>query len=181
MHSRNPPSKACIARRRRVLATAIDAMTGLLFVISGIILAIAWMLFRTDLGLYDVGDTDALVGASLIASAVPAWFTWLSLRIQNVGSTPGQSWANLSVSTDKNSLSLRRQFRLLCHPLAVPVWSWITGTTALTDLPWLWLLPATITIIVLVGFLTSLTILIVRPRMSSLHDLIAGTKLIELD
>jgi hypothetical protein len=68
--------------------------------------------------------------------------------------------------------------RLATHPLALPLWGWLTLTALHSGLPWLWLPSAAVVIAVALAGLLSFALLLARPELSAIHDLIARTRLV---
>ena len=170
-------ARAFISRRRRLAAAAIDATGALLTVAAGIVVAAGWLLLRSDLGGTDVGDGDAVAAASLVGATLPAWAAWLSLRVRRDGSTPGQRRAGLLVARGAAMTPWLRQLRLAIHPLALPLWGWLALTALLSGLPWLWLPPLVAGVAVALAGLVSFALLLARPDLRAVHDLIARTEL----
>ena len=138
------------------------------------------LLLRTDLGRTDVGDGDAVAAVSLVTAAAPAWAAWMAARVRRDGVTPGQRRAGLRVSRrggERPAGAWRRQLRLAVHPLALPLWGWLTLTALLSGVPRLWLPPAFIATAVAFAGLLSFVLLLAEPQRRALHDRIARTRL----
>lgn len=167
-----------IGRRRRLTAAAIDATGALAAVAAGLVLAAAGLLLRTDLGRSDAGSGDAIAAVSIVGATLPAWAAWLALKVGRDGCTPGQRRTRLLVAPGAARTPWRLQLRLAAHPLALPVWGWFTLTALLSGLPWLWLPSAAVGMAVALAGMASLALLLARPELSAIHDLIARTRLL---
>lgn len=171
---------AILGRRRRLAAAAIDAATGLLALASGVVLSVAWLLPRTDRGREDVANGDALIAAALIGAALPAWAAWMVLSVRRHAATPGQRRVRLRVVPVEGARAYTRYVRLAVHPLALPLWGWLTLSAFLSGLSWLPLLPIVGGGVVALAGAVSLLMLLVRPALRSVHDRIARTELAPL-
>ena len=141
--------------------------------------ATVWLLLRTGFGRADVGGGDAVAALSVVGATLPAWAAWLALTVRRDGCTPGQRRARLFVELAAAAATTpwRRQVRLAAHPLALPLWGWLTLTALLSGLPWLWLPVAAGGMAVALAGLLSFALLLARPELSAIHDLLARTRL----
>lgn len=169
-----------LGRRRRLVASAIDAATGLLALAFGVVLSVAWLLPRTDRGREDVASGDAMIAAALIAATLPAWAAWTVLSVRRHAATPGQRRVRLRVAPVEGARAYTRYVRLAVHPLALPLWGWLTLSALLSGLSWLPLLPIVGGGVVALAGVVSLLMLLVRPTLRSVHDRIARTELVPL-
>ena len=181
MQANGAAADARVSRRRRLRAAAIDAATVLPPFVGAAIVTTGWLLLRTDLGRTDVGEGDAVAAVSLVAAAAPAWSLWLAARVRRDGATAGQRLAGLRVSRRADggpNGAWRRQLRLAVHPLALPLWGWLTLTALLSGVPRLWLPPAFIAAAVAFAGLLSFVLLLAEPQRRALHDRVARTQLV---
>ena len=107
-----------------LLALLIDWMALLLMIVVAGLLALGWLLLRTQAGRYDAPAGDALVAAALIGATAPAWTAWQAGRMYLRGATFGQARLGLAVEGGPR----RRVARLLLHPVSAPLWAWLTAT-----------------------------------------------------
>jgi hypothetical protein len=168
-----------IGRRRRLAAATIDAAGALAAIAVGAAVATAWLMLRTGFGRADVDGGDAIAAVSFVGATIPAWAAWLALRVRRDGCTPGQRRARMFVEPLPGAMSWRRQLRLAAHPLTLPVWGWLTLTALLSGVPWLWLPVAAGGMVVALAGVLSFALLLVRPELNAMHDLLARTRLAE--
>ncbi|MSQ41839.1 MAG: hypothetical protein EXR65_02230 [Dehalococcoidia bacterium] len=172
----DPPDRAGVTRRRRLLAPAIDAAIGLLALTAGLVVAAVWLLWRTDAGRLDARTGDAVAAAAAIGATIPTWAAWLALRTVRDRATPGQRLAGLVV-VERRRGHRAALLRLAVHPLAMPFWGWLALTALQSGVPWLWLPPALLAAAVAAGGAISLAGLLAAPRRPAIHDLLARTTL----
>lgn len=166
-----PPA---LSRRRRLAAVAFDLAPLVAALALALVVALAWLLWRTHAGRDDVRERDGLVAASMLAAVPPAWVAWLAPGILE-GATPGQRRAGLAVEARSTAARL---IRAAAHPLAVVPWAWLTVAMLALDLR-----PAAVAFgvdaaLVTLGGLASIVLWGARPGARALHDRLAGTRLV---
>jgi hypothetical protein len=162
-----------VGRRRRAIAVAIDAATLLVAAVIISTVAVGWLLARTDLGLLEVRDSDARLGAALVLAVPPAWLAWLLPGVLR-GATPGQRRAGLEVEGSV----VRRVNRLAFHPLALPLWVWLALTALAFGTPRLGVAVAFVAALVLAMAFGSFVLWVISPTSRALHDRLARTRLV---
>lgn len=128
------------------------------------VVAVLWMLARTDRGRYDLGTGDAVLAVSVFAAAAPAWSAWQWLRLS--------AGANAAVRHGERQ-SWRMWMLSALHPTLAPLWLWaslmalVTGVAALQLLAML-----TFTLFLTGGVLMagSVVLLLARPSAPPLHE-----------
>jgi len=163
-------------RRDRLVAAAVDGAALAAFEAVAFVLAVTWLLARTEAGAIDVRDGDAVVAASMLAAAPAAWIAWLALAAAR-GATPGERRAGLRVDSTPRRALLRQAAR----PLAGLVWAWLALFVLVTLGPWPALVPLIVAALIEVAGLASTALWLVRPTAPALHDRLAGTRLARTD
>jgi len=162
-----------VSRGRRAVAVGIDAATLFLAVVISSSVALGWLLARTDAGRLEVRDADARFAAALVLAAPPGWLGWI-LPGAVRGATPGQRRAELEV---RGSL-VARVNRLAFHPLALPLWGWLSLTFIALGTPRLAVAVAFVAAFVFALALGSLILWVISPTSRALHDRLARTRLV---
>lgn len=155
-----------IAARTRVewlAAWARGLLTLVGFGAASAVVAVAWMLARTDRGRHDLGTGDAVLALSLFVAAAPAWsaWQWLGLRRQQRAAN-GAGWPT------------RRLWLLTAiHPALVPSWLWATAMLLFTGVALL----GFAALLAFTMFLTGTALmagstvrLLLRPSAAPLHE-----------
>jgi hypothetical protein len=167
-----------LRRRQRAAAVIIDLgwLAGALAI--GSVVAVTWLLLRTDRGRFDPGDGEAIVASALIAAAVPAWLAWLTLSARLDAATPGQRASRLRVCTVRERRPAGPLLRLCAHPVAAPAWLWVGALAWIADVPILAALLLAIagTIVLMAG--VSAALVIRDPAARAVHDYVGGTVLL---
>ena len=195
-------SARTIDRRRRFAAAGFDLAGGFAATFVALVIAALWLLLRSGLGRDDTGEGDAVLALALVAAVAPAWTLYAGARLCRGGATPGQRRMALAVGAPAASAPFdglrvsgeilkpdvarepiaaprwRRGLRLAVHPLALPAWTWLTLSVALTGVPWLWTPVAAVAGAVALAGAASFALLLVRPSMPALHDRLARTALV---
>jgi len=173
-----PPS-----RGRRLRAVAYD-LTGLaLGVVLAFVAGVAWLLARSEAGGVDVADGDAALAAAVLLAVLPAWVAWGALgRVRERG-TPGQRAAGLEVVRESEGSrgvggGLRAGCAAVVHPLAVPAWLWLAAVVALAGYEVAALVPLALAGVAVLFGVLSFVLLLARPSMPSLHDQLAGVRIV---
>ncbi|MEZ4502858.1 MAG: RDD family protein [Dehalococcoidia bacterium] len=161
------------SRRARLLAAAIDGTALVAFEGVAFLVAVAWLLVRTEWGAIDVRDGDAVVAASLLAAAPAAWAAWIALEATR-GATPGERRARLHVTSTPRRALLRQATR----PLAGLAWGWLALFVLVVLGPWPALVLLVVAGLVLLAGLASMVLWLARPEAPALHDRLAGTRLV---
>ncbi len=168
------------SRRHLLLAWTYDLVTLLAATAGGSVLAIAWMLVRTDRGRFDLAAGDAVIALALTAAAGPAWTAWQWLRLWDEGVTFGHARARFAASEDSTGPSSqygrRQALALALHPVSLPLWAWLTAACFASGAGVLIAFAIVpLAVALLVGLLTvlSLVLLLVRPAGRPLHVWIA--------
>lgn len=167
-----------LSRRHLLLAWTYDLVTLLAATAGGSVLAIAWMLARTDRGRFDLAVGDAVIALALTAAAGPAWTAWQWLRLSDEGVTFGHArFAASEISARPSAQRGRRRALVLAlHPVSLPLWVWLTaacfasGAGALIALA---IIPLAVTLLVGLLMMGSLALLLIRPAALPLHMWIA--------
>ena len=148
------------------LASALAA-TGLI--------AVAWMLARTDLGRYDLGVQDAVFALSICLASGPAWSAWQWLRLRTDGATFGGRRTTIASDGGSHLVAsswFRRWALAAVHPTTLPLWLWATMVLTISGvdaLALLAVLPLTMFLTGGVLMLGSMVLLLVRPSAAPLH------------
>jgi hypothetical protein len=169
-------------RSRILAAAAIDAaLLGGLHV-GALLLAVAWLLARTDAGRVDVGEGDAVVAVAIAGAAAPAWIAWTLLITHRRLGTPGQRIVCIRPIPDWGVPQWSLYLRAMTSPLSLPGWLWMAATPLLAGMPvWLALPAALAAVAVLAASVGSLAIALVRPDARMLHDRLARTSLVVVE
>ncbi|MBX7111562.1 MAG: hypothetical protein K1X87_06920 [Dehalococcoidia bacterium] len=164
--------EAARSRARWLAAWGLDLLT-LLAALAGCgLLAIVWMLVRTDRGRYDLGTWDAIGALSLCAAAAPAWSAWQWLRLRDRGVTFGGREPSQPGEAAPASTS-RRALLAALHPAMLPLWLWVTAmlmTTGIAALAFVAVLPFTMFLTGALLMLGSMAMLLARPSAAPLHE-----------
>lgn len=137
------------------------------------LVAVLWMLARTDRGRYDLGTWDAIGALSLCAAVAPAWSAWRWLRLGDHRAT------ELTRSTDHESeppppaSPPRRWLLTALHPALLPLWLWATAMLMITGLrafAFVAVLPFTMFLTGGSLMLGSVVVLLLRPSAAPLHE-----------
>lgn len=158
-------------RVARLLALLIDWTALLLMLVVALVVALVWLLLRTQAGRYDVADNDALAAAALIGATVPAWAAWQAARLYLRGATTGQARRGLAVE----GAPWRRVVRMLPHPVSAPLWGWLMVTALIAKAP-LYELFIPIGIVALVLTVTGLSVFV--PYLRERFDGVTRTRLV---
>ena len=128
-------------RGRRLAAALLD--TGALLGAAGaaLLVALAYLLARTEAGRLDVGADDAAVAWSLLGAVLPAWTAWQWAHLRGEGVTAGG--ARLGVpprpSDEPGARGAAQQalryFSGAVHPVTAPAWAWAALTLVLLEVP----------------------------------------------
>jgi len=169
-------------RSRILAAAAIDAaLLGGLHM-GALLLAVVWLLARTDAGRVDVGEGDAVVAVVIASAAAPAWVAWTLLITHRRLGTPGHRVMRVRPVPDWGVPQWSLYVRAMTSPLSLPGWLWMAATPLLAGMPWWLALPAVLAAnIVLAGAAGSLVVALVRPSARMLHDRLARTSLVTVE
>ncbi len=172
-----PPAEP--GRSRILAAAAIDGVLLAALHAGALLLATAWLLARSGLGLLDVGNMDAAVALAVAGAVAPAWIAWTLLAARWQLATPGQRVARIRPVPTDGATRGALYVRAATAPLSLPGWLWAAATPLLAGLPaWLALPPLLGATGVAVTGVGSLGVLLVRPRARLLHDRVARTTLV---
>ncbi|MEZ4553999.1 MAG: hypothetical protein R3B59_08830 [Dehalococcoidia bacterium] len=151
---------ASMTRGAWLVAWGRDVSSLLGFATVSALVAVAWMLVRTDRGRYDLGTGDAVLAFSMFAAAGPAWSAWRWLALR--GGARGRGAAG------------RRVWLLgALHPVALPSWLWLTSTLLVSGAGVLELTAMVSFAVFLTGAVLmagSAVLLLARPSAAPLHE-----------
>lgn len=168
------PGVVLVTRRRRVAAVTLDLAVLAGFAAIASLLALVWMLARTEAGRYDLAIGDSTLAFALVLTAVPAWAALLAVDIAVFSATPGQRRMGLAVEG-----GTRRQFlRFAFHPVGVIVWCWLAVAANLATLPVAGLVFLAVAMTDLLGAVASVILAFRSPSARGAHDIMAGTRLV---
>ena len=155
------------------MSALYDLLTFGVWSAAGLALGVVWLFVRSSGGAVDIDVRDAQIATAIVLAMPPAWLAWFARGVLS-GRTWGQSRAGLLVE----GTGPRRALRFAVHPLAAPIWTWLTLVLLAAGQ----LLPAIATTIVLgavlLGGLVSLLGWVFRPGTRAVHDRIAGTRVV---
>jgi hypothetical protein len=169
-------SKSRPSRGQRFRAVARDLLPLATAEAVSIALVTVWLLVRSGAGGRDLPDLDAQLAAAALLAVPPAWLAWYASGISS-GTSSGQRSAGMRVQGS----SVRRSLRLVLHPLAVPLWTWLALLALAAGLPYLAIPLLLATVLVALGGLVSVARWALAPGRPGLHDVLAGTRLVVLE
>ncbi|MGE3960174.1 MAG: RDD family protein [Dehalococcoidia bacterium] len=141
-----------------------------------VVAAVALLVFvlQTGGGETDLTARSATAGWAVALAGVPAWLGLLGHSSSLLGGTPGQRGARLAVEGSAS----RRLARLAAHPLGAIAWTWLALVAALATIPVVPILLAATALLAILAGLVSGAMLLRDPAALTLHDRIAGTRLV---
>jgi len=168
------PERGPLSRRGRVHAGLADLGLYVLIQITFGTITLAVFLVQSGGGARDLTSSTATVGWAIALAAIPAWLGALGHATVTESATPGQRRAGTTVEGSP----VRRLVRLAIHPLSALGWWWVTVVAILATLPGVPFLLAAMTMSVATGGGISALLILRDPDARSLHDRIAGTRLV---
>ncbi len=164
-----------VPRRERFLAAAADLASALPMITIAVGVAAAWLLVRTGAGREDARGLDAAIALAVVGAVPPAWLARLALGLLDQHATPGQHARGLRVEATRTRAVL---VRLALHPFGAVGWAWLAGIAALAQSMALAGVLGAVAALVLVAGGVSLAMILVAPGAPTLHDRLAGTRLV---
>jgi hypothetical protein len=165
-------------RRQRLQALALDLAVFTVAELAAAVVAIVWLLARTDAGRLDIGDGDAAVALATVSAVVPAWLAWLASHALDrtpSGATPGQRRAGLAVEAAQPR---DRLLRLALDPRGLLGMLWLTALLFLGEVVMLRWVALIVTAIAAAMVVASAALWLANPGAAALHDRIARTRLV---
>lgn len=130
----------------------------------------AWLFVRSAGGAVDLDVRDAQIGAAIVLAMPPAWFAWYAS-----GAWSGRTWGQTRAGLFVEGTGARRMLRFAAHPLAAPLWAWLT-LALLAAGQFLAAMATTVVLgAVVLGAIASLLGWVFRPEAPAVHDRIART------
>lgn len=170
-----PPETTASAptgRRRLFAGFAFDLVTLVGAALTTGLVAIAWLLTRTEAGLVDPSDGDAVVAFAMWAAALPAWSAWQWRSLALHATSRGMQSVAPGAASQLFS-GRRRVMWYLLHPVTVPAWIWLALTAAIPGPFQLAVLPAAIATLQTVMTVTSCIVVFIKPSRPPGHVRIA--------
>lgn len=153
---------ALTSRRRFFAAFAFDIVTLVGAVLASGVVAIAWLLARTQAGRVDPTDDEAVIAFALWAAALPAWTVWQWRALTTHATSAGMHSVAPGAASQRFA-GQRRVMWFLLHPVTVPAWIWL-ALAALIPGPFaLAVFPISIATLQLVMTLTSGVVVFITP------------------
>lgn len=138
---------------------------------AGLVLGWGWLFVQSSGGTLDIDAGDAQVAAAIALAMPPTWLAWFGRGVLS-GRTWGQSRTGLFVEGNRRG----RALRFAAHPLAGPLWTWLTLLMLAAGQPLLAIATAIMLGAVVLGGMVSFLGWVFRPEARSVHDRIAGTR-----
>lgn len=175
------PPGAAPRRLRRLGAATVDLVALWIATIGVLVVANIYLLGRTSIGRYDVGDIDSLIAVTLEASIVPVWIAWQVMSVAATGATAGQRLLGLRVEALPSAHAGARYLRMALHPISAPAWLWLALMIWLAGAPrTLSLTPVLAAGAVVAAGIASGVVVLARPRGArAIHDILARTCIID--
>jgi hypothetical protein len=169
-----------LGRGRVLLACAYDLATLLIGTLASSLVAITWMLARTDWGRLDLNTGDAVIALAIAVSAGPAWTAWQWLHLRE-GATFGRRHVHGYGTSPSETVygpmqRIRQAVWFALHPVSLPLWVWLTAVLVATgSSPFIFVSSAPLTAALATALLAviSLVSVLVRPSLPPLHAWIA--------
>ena len=161
-------------RSARFAAAASDGLRLAAGSLATLLVAIAFLLWRTSWGAVDASLVDSSIAAALILSPAPTWIAWLLSSVIEDAATPGQRRRDIAVGFQAAPWPGARLLRFAVHPLSVPGWLWLAAIAYLLDLPPLTAILSFVTVAVALTAVGSAILLAAGRR--PLHDLLLRTE-----
>ncbi|MGE0228474.1 MAG: hypothetical protein AB7I38_06505 [Dehalococcoidia bacterium] len=147
-------------RAARLAAWGRDLSSLIGFTTVSALVAVGWMLARTDRGRYDLGTGDAVLALSVFAAAGPAWSAWRWLALRDGARGRGGAGTRLWLV-------------VALHPTALPSWLWLTAALMVSGVGLLELAAMAPLAMFLTGAVLmagSAVLLLARPSAAPLHE-----------
>jgi hypothetical protein len=139
-----------------------DVVTLLAASLLSTLVALLWLLQRSNGGALDLTATDAVLAASFAAAALPAWTAtrWYAITRRGGIASPGVArW--------------RRALWFALHPITTPAWAWLAALLAISTMPVIAYLALAMSVAVAVLGIASLIVLLAAPRALAVHTWLA--------
>ncbi len=164
--------RAPTERRRLFAGFAFDLVTLVGALIASGLVAVVWLLTRTEAGLVDPGGDDAVIAFAMWAAAMPAWSAWQWRSLQLHATSRGMH-SVAPGSASQLFAGRRRVLWFMLHPVTVPAWIWLALTALIPGPFQLAVLPIAIATLQLVMTLTSCIVVFVTPSRPPGHVRVA--------
>lgn len=138
--------------------------------VAGVALGWGWLFVRSSGGAVDIDVSDAQIAAAIALAMPPAWLAWFARGVLS-GRTWGQSRAGLFVEGTRR----QRALRFAAHPLAAPLWVWLTLLLLAAGQPVPAIATGIVTAAVCLGATASFLAWIFWADARAVHDRIART------